>query len=174
MRSVNSAKARATVSSPERRDRRHRLGLGCDDTLPGVGSIRHAHERHRLGEGGVDDLRVVPPAAAPAERLGRRLEIARVGDGDEVVSDADDAKRIARSAPPPRSAGTPLPSQRAVTWPERAGHLVGQVKARGEDPPAFAEARGRDLELLLAADQLLGDEAGALRWRSVVGQRRTR
>jgi hypothetical protein len=77
----------------------------------------------------------------------------------------------------PKRAGDLLPghlSRHALAVParrhlgERAGDLVGQVEAPGEQPSALAEVRRRQLELLLASDQLLGDEAGALRQRPVV------
>ena len=85
------------------------------------------------------------------------------------MRDADDAKRP-RDLLPLHVCGYPLsvPARRHLA--ERAGYLVGQVKARGEQPPALAEVRRRQLELLLAADELLGDQAGALGQRPVVGQ----
>jgi hypothetical protein len=112
-------------------------------------------------------MRLVAAPAAALERLDRRLPTARMGNGDEVVGHPDD----------PQRAGDLLPghvSRHALAVParrhlgERAGDLVGQVEAPGEQPSALAEVRRRQLELLLASDQLLGDEAGALRQRPVV------
>ena len=66
-----------------------------------------------------------------AERLDRRLPIARVRDRDEILGDAHDAQRpgdlLAGRLP-----GSPLPSQRSVSCPSAQRDLLGQMQAPGE------------------------------------------
>ena len=157
----------ATVSSPAREIVATGSGSSAITRSRRRGS-RRSQQQLGLGECGVDDPRVVAAAAAPAERLDRRLEVARVGDGDDVVRGADDPKRPRISSPPrlrvsPFHPSAPSPG-RARGPPPRAG------EAAGKQPPALAEVRRRQLELLPTADELLGDQARALGQRPVVSE----
>jgi hypothetical protein len=93
----------------------------------------------------------------------------QLGTGARVLAAADayDAKR-----PGDPLAGhvsghaLPVPARRQLA--ERVDHFVAHVQASGEQPRAIAEVSCRELELLLASDQLLGDQPGPLGQRPVV------
>jgi hypothetical protein len=151
------------------RDRRHRLGLHRDHPLPGIVGGRRAQEGIRLGERGIDDLGVIATTAAPPQRRGRRLWIACLGERDEVVGDADDPKRPRDLLPGDvRRHPVAVPPRHQLA--ERTGHPVGHPQAPGQQAGPLAEAGRHHPELLLAADQLPGDQLHPLRKRPVVSQ----
>ena len=154
---------------PRRRDRRDRLRLGVEDACEGIGNVRRAQERLGVGEGRIDGPGIVAAAAAPAERLERGGGTSRLGELDEVVGDGHDPQRP-RDLLPRHVCWHALsvPARRHLA--ERAGDLVAQMQAPGEQPPTLAQVRCRQLKLLPAPDQLLGDQPGALGQRPVVRQ----
>ena len=154
---------------PGSRDRRDRQRLGLDHALPGVGNVRGAQERVRLGERGVDDARVIAAAAAPLERRGRGRPIARVRDGHEVMGDPDDAQR-ARELVSGDLPGEPLAVPALRQLSEGACHLVGQAQVMREESSTLAEVGGHQREAPVAAGQHPGEQAGTLGQRPVVRQ----
>ena len=154
--------------APSRSSRPAR-GSASITALPRVGRVGGAQERVGLGEGGVDDRRVIAAPAAALERRDRRRAVARAGDHDEVVGDADDPHR-ARDLLAGRLAGNPLPSQRSISCPSARGHRVGHVQPAGEQRRALAHVRRHQRRPPAPPGERAGEQAGALGQRPVVGQ----
>jgi hypothetical protein len=143
LRSTNSPNARATESSPA-------PGI----VATGSGSTAITRARHR---------------GRPPRRRRRRLWIAGLGERDQVVGDPDDPKRP-RDLRPGGVRRHPVAVPPRHQLPERTGHPVGHPHAPGQQTCALAEAGRHYPELLLAADQLPGDQPHPLGKRPVLGQ----